>query len=216
MPKPNDAELIARWQHQPAPLLPLLHAFHDRDGFLSEDAIRAVGKGLGQPLADLFGTVTFYHHFARVLNGQQAPRVCTGTICRLHGADALLAALQKDGATAMPCSGRCDQPVPVLKGNATWAGASAALLRPSPVSPLPPPNPAQGRQLGGFEECVFANLRQPHNDTLAGYRQHGGYDGLQKALSLSPAEVLAVITDSKLAGRGGAGFPTGQKRSEER
>jgi NADH-quinone oxidoreductase subunit F len=213
MAHPSDADLIARWQREPAPLLPLLHAFHDRDGFVSEEATRAISKGLDRPLADLFGTVTFYHHFARVPNGHQAPRVCTGPVCALAGGNELLAALRKDGAVAMPCSGRCDQPVPVLKANSTWAGVNAAALKPSPTSPLPPPNPAplRGDKLGGFEECVFANLRKPGNNALAGYQQNGGYGGLRAALALTPAEVLALIADSKLAGRGGAGFPTGTK-----
>ena len=55
---PNDNELIERWKDEPAPLLPLLHAFHDRDGYLSEAAMRAVAQGLRLPLADLYGTVT--------------------------------------------------------------------------------------------------------------------------------------------------------------
>ena len=62
---PTDDQLIEQWKHQPAPLLPLLHAFHDRDGFLSEAALRAVARGLRIPIADLYGTVTFYHHFSR-------------------------------------------------------------------------------------------------------------------------------------------------------
>ncbi len=237
MTRPTDAELIARWQNEPAPLLSLLHAFHDRDGHLSETAIRAVAKGLDQPLADLFGTVTFYHHFARTAGGHQAPRVCTGPVCKLRGADALLQELAKKGATAMPCSGRCDAPVPVLQGNATLSTASgsapgsapdtapgsapdsapgrvtAAALRPSPDSPVPPPNPAlaRGERLGAFEECAFADLRHADQKTLAGYRSRGGFDGLRRAMAMPPAEVLALVSDSKLAGRGGAGFPTGQK-----
>ena len=39
---PTADELIALWKGEDAPLLPLLHAFHERDGFLSEDALRAV------------------------------------------------------------------------------------------------------------------------------------------------------------------------------
>ncbi|MGE3175620.1 MAG: NADH-ubiquinone oxidoreductase-F iron-sulfur binding region domain-containing protein [Planctomycetota bacterium] len=212
MTRPTDADLIARWQHEPAPLLPLLHAFHDRDGHLSEAAIRAVAKGLDQPLADLFGTVTFYHHFARSPGGHTAPRVCTGPVCAQRGAAALCAALG-DSAVPMPCSGRCDAPVPVLKGNTTWAGLDAASLRPAPDSPVPPPNPglAAGAALGTFEECVFADLRHSDQRTLSGYRKRGGFEGLRQALAMTGAEVLATVLDSKLAGRGGAGFPTGQK-----
>ncbi|WP_374689847.1 NADH-quinone oxidoreductase subunit NuoF [Promineifilum sp.] len=43
------------------------------------------------------------------------------------------------------------------------------------------------------------------------YRQHGGYEGLQKALSITPAEVIDLVKASNLRGRGGAGFPTGAK-----
>jgi NADH:ubiquinone oxidoreductase subunit E len=60
-----DQQLVDQWRSQPAPLLGVLHAFHARDGYISESAMHAISKGLRQPLADLFGTVTFYHHFSR-------------------------------------------------------------------------------------------------------------------------------------------------------
>ena len=46
---------------------------------------------------------------------------------------------------------------------------------------------------------------------IESYRAHGGYKGLERALSLTPAEILADVTASGLRGRGGAGFPTGIK-----
>jgi len=202
-----DQALVERWRSEPAPLLPLLHAFHDRDGYLSEDALRAVAGGLGIPLADLYGTVTFYHHFAREPGGLARPRVCDGPVCRMRGAEAALDGL--DGATPMPCSGRCDDPVPVLRGHETWV-VDPSGHRAAPTSPRPPR--VEDDLRGGAEECVFRHIRAPARATLAGYRDTGGYEALERAVTtMTPEAILDVIDASGLAGRGGAGFPTGRK-----
>ncbi len=52
----------------------------------------------------------------------------------------------------------------------------------------------------------------PDLDQLAVYRQNGGFEAFQKAVSqMKPADVLEEIKKSGLRGRGGAGFPTGMK-----
>ncbi|MFP4189733.1 MAG: NADH-ubiquinone oxidoreductase-F iron-sulfur binding region domain-containing protein [Candidatus Woesearchaeota archaeon] len=40
-----------------------------------------------------------------------------------------------------------------------------------------------------------------------------GFEGLKKALSLSPDKIIEIVTESGLRGRGGGGFPTGKKWS---
>ena len=45
------------------------------------------------------------------------------------------------------------------------------------------------------------------------YRKNGGYRSVEKALKMSPDEIVEEVKKSGLRGRGGAGFPTGMKWS---
>ena len=61
------------------------------------------------------------------------------------------------------------------------------------------------------QRLTFARAGITDPVSLDDYLAHDGYKGLANALKLSGAEIVKIVTDSGLRGRGGAAFPTGIK-----
>ena len=64
------------------------------------------------------------------------------------------------------------------------------------------------------ERVVLATGGVIDPDRIEGYVAHGGYEALRKAITeMAPEQVVEEIRSSGLRGRGGAGYPTGNKWS---
>ena len=83
-----------------------------------------------------------------------------------------------------------------------------------------PARVAHPKALGPVEKIPFLARQQRLSFARCGvvdplslddYRRTGGLAGLEKALALTPAEIVETVVHSGLRGRGGAGFPTGIK-----
>ena len=59
---------------------------------------------------------------------------------------------------------------------------------------------------------VLKNAGKIDPENIDDYLKAGGYEGLRKALSMRPAEVIDELLEAGLRGRGGAGFSTGMKQ----
>ncbi len=61
------------------------------------------------------------------------------------------------------------------------------------------------------ERLTFKRVGVTDPLSLEDYLAHDGYQGLMRAIGMSPADIIKEVTDSGLRGRGGAAFPTGIK-----
>src|SRR6185295_2227937 len=62
-----------------------------------------------------------------------------------------------------------------------------------------------------MEGILFPHGVPEGRESLSAYRSRGGYEALGKALQAFPEELIKIVSDAGLRGRGGAGFPTGKK-----
>ena len=67
--------------------------------------------------------------------------------------------------------------------------------------------------MGNHRQILLKNIKEPNQHTLEAYESRGGYKSIRKTMGMDPQAVIDEVKKSGLRGRGGAGFPAGQKWS---
>lgn len=82
--------ILEQHGQQDGPLLPILHAVQSREGYVSEEAMRAIAAYLNITRAEVFGVVSFYHDFRLTPATKPALKICRAEACQARGVEALL------------------------------------------------------------------------------------------------------------------------------
>ncbi|AGT43412.1 complex I 24 kDa subunit family protein [Treponema pedis] len=81
---------IDSWKEKPGNLIMILHKVQEEQGYISREAAEEVSVRTNTPLANVYGTMSFYHFFKTERPGKHKISVCLGTACYLKGSQDLL------------------------------------------------------------------------------------------------------------------------------
>jgi formate dehydrogenase subunit gamma len=124
-------EIATEMKGMDGPLLPILHAFVQRFGHITDEAIVLIADVLNLTRADVQGVVSFYHDFRRTPAGNYVVKLCRAEACQAMGSEELASNLEQalgikfgettpDGRVtleAVYCLGNCALSPAVLVNN---------------------------------------------------------------------------------------------------
>jgi len=89
--RPRCEALIAQYEEPRSALLPMMHLFQEREGYVSQGAMRFAADLIGITTAEVEATVSFYTLLFPKPVGKYVLQVCRGLMCELNGAESIMA-----------------------------------------------------------------------------------------------------------------------------
>jgi bidirectional [NiFe] hydrogenase diaphorase subunit len=87
---------IKRYQHNQNALIEILHKAQESFGYLEDNVLFYIARGLKLPLSRVYGVATFYHLFTLKPSGNHTCVVCLGTACHVKGSNKLVTAIEEE------------------------------------------------------------------------------------------------------------------------
>ncbi|MDY7040316.1 MAG: NADH-quinone oxidoreductase subunit NuoE [Chloroflexota bacterium] len=88
--------VLEKYRHEKGAMIPILQQAQEIYGWLPPEVLGAVAKGMGVPLSQVYGVVTFYSQFYLTRRGRHIVRQCDGTACHVRGAARIIDTVQKE------------------------------------------------------------------------------------------------------------------------
>lgn len=211
-------------------LMDIVRSVQEQLGCVSDEAIDEIAHIVSVPRVEVEGLVTFYSFLSKEPKGKIVIRLCNDIIDRMFGVDVIADAFSRelginfgettpDGEISLeytPCIGMCDQAPAALINNEVVTYLSTDKVKDIVKTLKKKGNPKKLiSRLGDgnnaqelVRSMVHNNIRRKGEVIFADYQENAG---LEKALAMSPVEVINEIKTARLRGRGGAGFPAGIK-----
>ena len=228
-------ELAGRYPIKRSALIPMMLYAQDQFGSLSDEILQEIATRLDLNMIQVEETLSYYSMLRRKPAGRNHIQVCTNISCMLRGGNELYKHVQKrlgignkevsaSGTFSLEeveCIGACTG-APAMQVNYDFyedldADKVDAIFEQLQDSKKPKPSAVTAGALHdrapGEVPVISRLFGVPNSTKIDVYRKHEGYQALEKALKMTPDQIIDEVKKSNLRGRGGAGFPTGMKWS---
>ena len=211
---PAAARIVEEFAADRSRLLDIVEAVQRRSGYVSNEAVQTIASGVGIHPVEVEDMLTFYAFFDRQPRGRNRIRLSKTPISFMKGAKEVARAFED--ALGISVGGTSADGVFTLQWTSDIGMADqepSAIINGMILTALAPGDVLQivatlRRQAVPPNATVRSSLVQP-GPILSGLTGRG--EGIKAALALPPDRVIEEVTNAKLRGRGGAGFPTGMK-----
>ncbi len=216
-------QTMQRFNYQQHGLVEVLITAQEAFGHLSKELLTYVAQALHMPLSKVYGVATFYDMFTLKEVGETHVMICTDPACAVAGAKEVLQEVCRTTGVKAPgqtsadghhsvkevsCLGLCDQAPAALVNKKAQVEITLADVPALLRGEASPPH----IQVSGEPRVLTEPIGKIAPTDLDAHCRAGAFTALEKALhEMTPEQVIGEVKDSRLTGRGGAGFPTGAK-----
>lgn len=205
--------------------------------WIPPEELARLARSYGMSRAETEGIASYYSMLSLKPRGRHVIRVCASPVCRMFGSVDMLSTISRlSGAPVggtdpsgtftletAQCLGRCAGAPSMLLDDMVYGRLDperlAAIIEAvrsrdrAEASDAFPVASMYADDIGPSSgaHTIFRFPPDLDGTDAARYGSAGGWVGLQAALLMPPDTVVAQLSEAKVRGRGGAGFPTGLK-----
>ena len=229
--KTSISNIIEKYGNDPSRLMDILLDIQEEIGCIPEEINQKIADEVGISKAELVETISFYHFFSNQPLGKYNVYLNNSVTAELMGrkkvkqtfeeeAGIQFGHVSSDGLIGLfhtACIGMCDQEPAAIINGVIFKDLTPFRVKEivrqmkqgMPVSEMCKQNYGDGNNSSDLVRAVVSNNIRRKGSVV--WDQYTPGEGLRKAISIKPEEVIEEIKKSNLRGRGGAGFPTGLK-----
>ncbi len=222
---------IEKYSHDKTRLMDILIAIQSQFGSISVENVTQIAQDLQMSEVDVEQTISFYHFFSMKPTGKYSVYLNNSAVASMMGRDEVARTFEKEvgvhfgevssdgliGLYNTSCIGMNDQEPAAIINNRVFTRLTPFRVKEiirdikegKDVDTMFSASFGDGENRNDLVKAVVSNNIRKIGPILDPEYKVG--EAIKKIKEMMPEEVIQVVKDSNIRGRGGAGFPTGLK-----